>query len=396
MSNELNVEELLRRTPQPEPPADLLPRMEQQMELPQPREKLGLHGSWRRLWLPVTSLAGATALVVLALSVWNAGTTRTLAASFTELTKVRSFRVIERVRSGPGKPVIKDKRKRPQDWPNYLTSLHPENPLAEKEHWFKYDPHTPNQGMTRTRTPQVDIWHAGNVVLTVDRSTGEREVSLDSSRTMFAGIANSILANRDTALHEVSERQMPELIPAQAAALWVGEASSKFNGAKQYFRVWLNRTNNLPVRTQWWRTEWPEVAPRVLVQEWEYTDFNVEFPEDIFAFELTDADLAPLGITRSELERLPATAFSVHLDGVSGSEVVGTVKDGAGVREVKGRLPFAFVHNPMGDAKLDFRMADGQKCNFGIAVNGIAMNTITSRIVGTVPKGGNASVCSAD
>jgi hypothetical protein len=396
MSNELNVEELLRRTPQPEPPADLLARLERQMELPEPREKLALHGFWRRLWLPVTSLAGATALVVLALSLWNAGTTRTLAASITELTRVGSFRVIERVRNGPGKPVIKDKRKRPQDWPNYLTSLHPGNPLAEKEHWFKYDLHTPNQGMIRTRTPQMDIWHAGNVVLTVDRSTGEREVRLDSSRTMFAGIANSVLANRDTALHEVSARQMPELTPAQAASLWVGEASSTFNGAKQFFRAWLNRTNNLPVRTQWWGTEWPEVAPRVLVQEWEFTDFNADFPKDIFAFELTEADLAPLGITRSELERLPATAFSVQLDGVSGAEIVGTVKDGAGVREVKGRLPFTFVHNPVGDAKLDFRMADGQKRNFGIAVNGTAMNTLTAQIVGAVPKGGSASVSSAN
>jgi hypothetical protein len=312
-----------------------------------------------------------------------------------ELTRARSFHVIERVRSGPSKPVIKDKRKRPQDWPNYLTSQHPGNPLVEKEHWFRYDPHFPHQGLIRTRTPEVDIWHAGNVVLTVNRSTGAREVRLDSSQTMFAGIANSVLANRDTALREVPAREVPELSAAQAASLWVGEASSKFNGAKQFFRVWLNRTNNLPVRTQWWETEWPEVAPRVLIQEWEYADFNVDFPADTFALEVTDADLAPLGITRSELEKLPATAFSVHLEGEDGAAVVGTVKDGAGVRQVQGKLPFAFVHNPVGEAKLEFRMADGKPRNFGIAVNGVAMNTVAGRIVGTVPKGGNASVSSA-
>jgi hypothetical protein len=176
----------------------------------------------------------------------------------------------------------------------------------------------------------------------------------------------------------------------------VGEAKSKFNGAEHICRVWINRANNLPLRIQWWGTEWPEVAPRVLTQEWEFTDFDAEFPADTFAFEATDADLAPLGITRIDLDKLPATAFSVRLDGVKGAEVVGTIKDQAGVREVRGTLPFAFVHSPVGDAKLDFRMADGKKRNFAISVNGTSMNTVASRIVGTVPKGGNASVSSAD
>ena len=396
MSNELNVEELLRRTPQPEPPTDLLPRLERQMHLPRPEERPVSHGFWRRLWLPATSLAGAAAAVALALSLWTAGTTRTLAASVSELVKLKSFCVIERVRSGPGKPVIKDKSKRPQDWPNYLTSPHPGNPFVEKQHWFKYDPQTPNQGMTRTSTPEVDIWRAGNVILTVARSTGERKVTLDCSQTMFAGIANSLLANRDTAFRQVPAREVPELPAALAASVWVGEAKSKFNGAEHICRVWINRANNLPLRIQWWGTEWPEVAPRVLTQEWEFTDFDAEFPADTFAFEVTDADLAPLGITRNDLDKLPAAAFSVRLDGVKGAEVVGTVKDQAGAREVRGTLPFAFVHHPLGHAELNLRMVDGKKRNFGIAVNGPAMNTVASRIVGTVPKGGNASVSSAD
>ncbi|MGO8930946.1 MAG: RNA polymerase sigma factor [Limisphaerales bacterium] len=41
-------------------------------------------------------------------------------------------------------------------------------------------------------------------------------------------------------------------------------------------------------------------------------------------------------------------------------------------------------------------LLDGKQRNFGISVNGTAMNTIASRIVGTVPKAGNASVSSAD
>ena len=214
--------------------------------------------------------------------------------------------------------------------------------------------------MTRTSTPEVDIWRAGNVILTVARSTGEREVTLDSSQTMFAGIANSLLANRDTAFRQVPAREAPELPAALAASVWVGEAKSKFNGVEHICRVWINRANDLPLRIQWWGTEWPEIAPRVLVQEWEFTDFDAEFPADTFAFEVTDADLAPLGITRSDLDKLPASAFSVRLDGVNGAEVVGTVKDCAGGREVKGTLPFSFVHNPSGDAELDFRMVDGK------------------------------------
>jgi hypothetical protein len=396
MSNELNVEELLRRTPQPEPPADLLPCLERQMHLPKPETRPIRQGLWHRLWLPATSFAGAVAAVVVALSLWNAGTTRTLAASLSELVKLKSFRVIERVRSGPGKPVIKDKSKRPQDWPNYLTSPHPSNPVVENQYWFKYDPRVPSQGLTRTSTPEVDIWRAGNVILTVARSTGEREVMLDSSQTMFAGIANSLLANRDTAFRQVPAREAPDLPATLAGSVWVGEAKSKFNGSEHICRVWINRANDLPLRMQWWGTEWPEIAPRVLLQEWEFTDFDADFPADTFAFEVTDADLAPLGITRSDLEKLPATAFSVRLDGVNGAEVAGTVKDQAGVREVKGKLPFAFVHSPAGDAELDFRMVDGKQRNFGISVNGTAMNTIASRIVGTVPKGGNASVSSAD
>jgi len=396
MSNEHNVEALLRRTPPPEPPVDLLPCLERQMHLPAPATRPVSRGFWHRLWLPATSLAGAAAAVALVLSLWTAGTTRTLAASVSEFMKLKSFRVIERVRGGPARPVIKDKSQQPQNWPNYLTPIHPDNPFVENQHWFKYDPRTPNQGLTRTRTPQTDIWRDGNVILTVNRATGEREVTLDSAQTMFAGIANSLLGNRDTAFREVPRREAPDLPPALAASVWVGEATRTFNGAMHICRVWINRANDLPLRIQWWGTEWPEFAPRVLLQEWEFTDFNAEFPTDTFAFEVTDADLAPLGITRSELDKMPATAFSVRLDGVSGAKVVGTVKDEAGVRDVKGTLPFAFVQNPAGDVKLDFRMVDGKQRNFGISVNGTAMNTVASRIVGTVPKGGNASVSSAD
>ena len=45
------------------------------------------------------------------------------------------------------------------------------------------------------------------------------------------------------------------------------------------------------------------------MQEYEFTDFNAEFPDSTFAFTPTDADLAPLGITAAQLGQLPARPF---------------------------------------------------------------------------------------
>lgn len=395
MSHKPTVEELLRRTPQPEPSANLLPFLEHQLHLPAPRPRPRGPTLRQWLWLPAAGFLGAGAVLALVLTLSTAGTTRTLAASVSEFLKLKSFRVIERVRSGPGKPVIRDRGKRPQDWPNYLTSIHPNNPFVESQHWFRRDARFPNQGLTRTSTPQLDIWRAGNVVVAVHRSTGQREVSLDSSQTMFAGIANSLLGTQDAVFHEAPPGQVSDLPATLRGVVWVGEAVRKFNDAEHICRVWIHRADNLPLRIQWWGAEWPEVAPRVLLQEWEFTDFNADFPPETFAFELTNTDLAPLGITRGDLDHLPPTAFSVRLDGVRGAEVAGTVKDQAGLREVRGTLPFAFVHNPAGDAELDFHMVDGKQRSFGISVNGVVMNTVAPRIVGDVPRGGNASVSGA-
>ena len=377
MNHELNIEELLHRAPQPAPSADLLTDLERQIHLPQnpePKRCSAFLELLRRFWIPATSLAAATVLVVVSLSFWNLGTTRTLAQSVAALARVKSFHVIERVRSGPGKPVIKDKSNRSMDWPNYHTSIHPGNPFEETQHWFQADPRTPTQGKTRTSRPQVEIWRNGNVVLEVNRATGDRKMTLNSSQTMFAGIAQPIVGGQTTRFSEVV-KSAPGLTPELAAAVWVGEFRWKMNDAEQIMRVWLNRTNNLPVRVQHWATEFPEFGPEVLLQEWEFSDFDAYLPEDTFAFDITDADLAPLEINTGELAKLPATALSIHLTGETGAEIVGTLKDDGGVREVKGRLPFSFVHNRVGDLKYEFRMAEGQKRGIGIAVNGSNMST---------------------
>src|SRR6185436_5347097 len=54
--NDLEIETLLRRAPQPQPPAVLLERLQQEIELPKPVHRNGdeprLAQSWIRRWLP--------------------------------------------------------------------------------------------------------------------------------------------------------------------------------------------------------------------------------------------------------------------------------------------------------------------------------------------------------
>ena len=305
---------------------------------------------------------------------------------------MKSFRVIERTRNGPPKPVIKDKTKSPQMWPNYVTTQHPGNPLEEIQYWFKYDGKTPDQGMTHTITPKDEIWRNGNVVLTVDRSTGQRNVQLNSKRSMFAFIAAPIAAAASSgmAFHEVHPNVIADSSSAQAASVWVGEVRDKFNNEEHIKRVWIDRATGLPLRLQFWSAAFPEIATEVLLEEYEFTDFNADFPDETFAFDVTDADLAPLGITKADLANLPANAFSVNLFGEDGAQVVGTVKDGNGVREVQGKLPFSFVHVPAGDVKLDFRMADGKKHSIGLVVNDACLSTDARRITGKVKDRGDS------
>ncbi len=394
MNTELPLEEILRRAPQPSAPArlaaDLLADIRLPVRAPQPAPR----PLWLRLWLPATGLAGAAAVLILVLVFSGAGSSRLVAQSLEALAKVKSFHVTERIRSGPGKPVIKDNSLGPQIWPNYTTSIHPDNPLVESQHWFRYDPANPTQGRTRTESDRREKWQAGNIVLEVDRQTGAREVRLDSSATMFAGIAAPLVGSANGSFTEIDPRKLPDFPAELAATVSVNETRVKMGDEVEFFRVWVDRQSGLPLRFQRWGTEWPEIAPEVLLQEFVFSDFDTDFPDATFAFAPTEADLAPLGLTTTQLAQLPNNAFSVRVIGTAGQDVSGTLTDGSGVREVRGRLPFSFVHAPVGDVKLAFRMVDGQKHNFGAVINGNSMETVTARISGEVyvTKGGGVSL----
>ncbi|MSU62885.1 MAG: anti-sigma factor [Pedosphaera sp.] len=382
MNSELNIEEMLRRAPRPTPPAGLLTDLERQIQPPFPEP--GQSSAWkallRRFWVPTIGLAGAFAAIIIVAVAWHLSTTRTVAESVQALARVKSFRVIERVRSGPGKPVIKDKTKRSVEWPNYHTSMHPGNPFAETQHWFQADPATPFQGKTHSVSERQESWRSGNLVLKVDRQTGEREVRLDSSRTIFAGIAAPIIANANIRISEATG--LDHITPELAARFWVGEVRYKFNDAEHITRIWIDRQSHLVVRVQQLGTEWPEVESEVLLQEWEFIEFDTDFPPQTFELEVTEEDLAPLGITKEELAKLSTTAFSMHLTGDAGAEVEGFVADDSGRRAVRGKLPLAFVHTRVGNLSYEFLMVDRKARSFGLSVNNSNMSTVAAGIVG--------------
>jgi hypothetical protein len=387
MNPEIDVEALLRKAPQPQPPAELLARLEEQIQLEPGHSSQSGRGNlpdmWRRLWFPLTGLVGLTAVLVILFVAGHAAGTRVLGQSVEALRQVRTFRVIERVRSGPSLPVIKNKSKRSMDWPNYHTTLHPLNPMVETHHWFQADPSGVSEGKTHSVSPTREVWRDGNVVLELNRQTGERGLKLNSSRTMFAGIANPLVNQAEARLKDVT-RRVPEMTPELAARYWVGEWRWRFNGSVHIQRFWIDRANHLPARIQVWQTEWPEIAPEVLIQEWEFTDYNVPFGPETFQFEATADDLAPLGITREQLATLPQTVFSMRITGDAGMPMQCTLKDRRGNRVVSGTLPLTIVHDRNGDLSYTARFEDGREHNVGIMVNDSAMSTLAHAIIGRI------------
>ncbi|MCW5557116.1 MAG: hypothetical protein KIT22_04670, partial [Verrucomicrobiae bacterium] len=81
MNTQNEIETWLRKTPPPSPPADLLPALEREIELP-PRQRMrvvnrpagtALRVRWWRLWLPITGLGTATTALILGLVIFSGG-----------------------------------------------------------------------------------------------------------------------------------------------------------------------------------------------------------------------------------------------------------------------------------------------------------------------------------
>jgi hypothetical protein len=239
--------------------------------------------------------------------------------------------------------------------------------------------------MAKALDAPKDVWQQGNRVLTVNRKTGARSLELVNAPNSILATLGPLAGLASLPLQEIKPHQEPDLTLDPATGLWVGEIrvpDSSMSGADMILRVWLNASNQLPARVQFLSTGYPQVAPEVLMREYQFSEFNAAFPEKTFNFDITDQDLAPMGITRAELDAMGNGAVSFDVTGESGAEVAGTVQDEAGTQQIQGTVPFTFVHDQHGDLKFDLHMVDGKRCSFGVRFNNTDMRTFTSRLKG--------------
>ena len=389
-----DLERVLRHAPVPPPPAGLLAELERQLDthlpIPAPVPARASHprvpGRALRLWLPLTGLAGMlAAALVCGFFYLGTGTANVFAESLVALNRVRSFHVIERTRSGPSQRIIKDPKIPSNTWPNYATSQHPSNPLVETRHWFKADPDHPRSGFTRSSAPEREVWRAGNVELAVDRSNGQRRLSLTAGDRLFASLSAVSLHDGDAdGSREVHPAGVPaDVIVYEKRYSWKQDETT-------ILRLWVDRASRLPRRLQFLSPDFPNYAPEVLLHEYEFLDYDTEFPPETFAFDVTDEDLRTLGLTRAGWETLDRSAVSFHLDGEAGLEIRGTLKDRAGTREISGRLPFAFVHVPRGKLSFKLGATDGKRHYLNLRLNSSNLGTSARRLVGETSEAGTS------
>lgn len=388
MSSTTDLETILKRAPQPEPPANLLAALEQQIKLnPAARTepRASTWRKWRKVWLPLAGLAGAAALFFIIGTGWWLSTARTPASSMKVLAQMRSGHVVERFRDGKSRAIIMDKSKPAGTHPNYYTNEHPDNPLVVVEHWFEIDPHDPPLPLLRSASSSEDVWQQGNRVLTVNRKTGSRSLKLVNSPNNILATLGPLAGLAAFPLRETTSHQVPDSTLDHATGLWAGEIrvpDSSMPGGDLIVRVWLNVNNQLPARIQFLSTGFPQVAPEVLMHEYDFSEFNADFPEKTFNFDITDQDLAPMGITRAALDAMGKGAVSFDVTGESGAKVAGTVQDDAGTQRIRGTVPFTFVHDQHGALKLDLWMVDGKRRKFGVRFDNTDMRTVTSHLKG--------------
>jgi hypothetical protein len=206
----------------------------------------------------------------------------------------------------------------------------------------------------------------------------------------LAGLASLPLA-------EVKRQPASATTEDPATGLLVGEIrlpDPTIPGAKMILRVWVDPATQLPARIQMLSTGYPQVAPEVLMSEYDFSDFNAVFPDKTFKFDITDKDLAHLGITRAALAAMGKSAVSFDVTGEPGAQVAGTIHDDAGTQEVRGTLPFSFIHNQHGNLEFDLQMVDGKHRSFGIRFNDTNFRAdLTSHIKGKCSANGmSASV----
>jgi hypothetical protein len=410
MNTENEIENWLRKTPPPTPPADLLAALEREIEVPAAplatisSEPVGatLRHWWRRLWLPVTGLGTATAALILGLVVFSSGSGRSIAAAGENLKRVKSVRVVKYERSGPAQHVFRDRSKPVNAWPNFSTTAHPDNPLLATEIWFRAGTsHAGNGEMVTLRATET-IWNRDNWELRVDHATGDRRLRLNSQPLDINRLASPVLALGGRSFQPAAgvdaTHAGPEL---DVSNCWVGE--HRYAGIKvgkkrpnMLTRLWLDETALLARRIEWISDDYTANAEPWITQAYEFYDFDQPLPDELFAFEITEADAAGLGLSLTELQALSVKAFSAELTGEMGIEFEGTIQDSLGSRKIAGRLPFIFVHDPVGPTSIEMRFKDGQRHSVGINVNSLQMATWASGLQAEVSVEGLVGAQSVD
>ncbi|GEM_PF-1897998 len=407
MKDQLEIENWIKQTPAPRPPADLLEKLEHDLDELHPRPQMAESRpapaiSWRailRRWLPITGFGGAA--LVLAFLFFTGSGGRSIADAYENFTLLNSVHVVHHYRSGPYQHVWRDRSLPMNAYPNFSTSNHPLVPLVADDIWFRQNPETGRAEMV-TMNERETIWNFANVELRVDHATGERTFRLNSRPLNIQRMAAPLSGLTDFRYRAVTGPDRELVDQPGLESCWLGEfetRGSSVNGwlaAKMVIRVWLNEEDHLARRIEWIDHDFADVSGPWIMSAWEFDDFDEPFNDGLFAFELTESDVAQVGLTLAELEQLSVNALSIELNGEAGVAFTGKVRDSLGTREVTGTLPHVFVVDPVGPISLDVRLSDGKKHTFGISANGMSMQTYTARIKAELGPNGAYSAQSSD
>ncbi|MCW5559943.1 MAG: hypothetical protein KIT22_19160, partial [Verrucomicrobiae bacterium] len=286
--------------------------------------------------------------------------------------------------TGPAQHVFRDRTKPVNAWPNFSTSLHPDNPLATTEIGFRIREGRPGNGEMVTQRETETVWNRDNWELRVDRVTGARRFRLNSQPLDINRLVSPILAASGHFFRPASEVDASHVGPQlDLSGCWVGEYRYLVPAvgearANMLVRVWLDEAALLTRRLEWISDDYTADGKPWISQAYEFYDFDQPLPDAWFAFDITEADAAGLGLSLAELQALSPRAFSAELTGEAGIEFTGSVEDSLGSQTIAGRLPFVVVHDPTGPTSIEMQFQDGQRHSVGINVNSFRMETWAS------------------
>ena len=380
MNSPINLEDALRAATQPQPHSSLLTRLERDIVLPSPSPAPTRRG-WRAVLLPLSAVAGVSLLAALAVFSLNIASVCSLAASAQALKNIRTVKITSRARSGTLHAVMMDPSKGTNSWPNYSTSLHPANDFEVTENWLELVPGQPLRTRARASWPGGETWRAGGWELTVRGDTGARVFRLKNQPFQVASVASYLADPCSIGLQE-SLSPVESIHSSTNQTIWWGQTDYvSFADEQVRFRFAMDKQTDLPLLWQKLNKGFPGYPEEFVMMEQEFSNYNDPIPQELLNFQVTDADLAPLGLTRAELDQLSTNCFSVHLTGTTGQELRVEMHDDAGPRSLTGKLPFAFIVEQHGLWKMHARFTDGQAHDIGLTWNDTGMNSVGRGLV---------------